>query len=413
MRSHLLNIFVYLLALSSHLLAHPVMASEVVNDAIIPNLSVDIPGVSFSKVLEEGGVLQINFLADYVSGVYIYLLQIGTIIAIIMIMIGGLQWTLSGGSIMGDYQKSSATGAKKRISNAVSGLVLLICVSMILYIVNPNLVGLKSIELENLEKVVSQQVAKEWSAIPDTSGSGSYSSTTTGGSHTPAFTSCPITLSGSAFKAPKNAEEDPRNREFFSGIGSVITGATTAERIAQISDAAAVCDVRFGSCGKTIETIAALAGTGNQSCLTQGDTCRTYEGLMPQAHQIPLQDILQLSGFVCGEGCGGNWVADNADCEQKFSETAISKAAQLLIKSQGADYPDNWVNDLQPGDVIWYYNANSSCGGLHSVIFLGQASNGLSQVISGSMNRNAKGHTACLSTSCANMRPIVRVFRAR
>jgi len=127
--------------------------ATVKKNMLVPNLSVDIPTVTFSDIIEKNGSLHINYIGDYISGVYIYLLQIGTIIAIIMIMIGGLQWTLSGGSIMGDYQKSSATGGKKRITNAVSGLVLLICVSMILYIVNPELIGLKPVVLTNVEFV--------------------------------------------------------------------------------------------------------------------------------------------------------------------------------------------------------------------------------------------------------------------
>lgn len=123
---------------------------------LVPNLSVDIPTVTFSDVIEKDGALHINFLGDYISGLYVYLLDIGVIIAIVMIMIGGLQWTLSGGSIMGDGGKSSATAGKKRISNAITGLVLLICVYMILFIVNPNLVGLKPVTLISISEVELQ-----------------------------------------------------------------------------------------------------------------------------------------------------------------------------------------------------------------------------------------------------------------
>jgi hypothetical protein len=120
---------------------------------LVPNLSVDVPTITFSTIIEKNGSLHINYIGDYISGMYVYLLQIGTIISIIMIMIGGLQWTMSGGSMMGDYQKSSATGAKKRITNAVSGLVLLLSVYMLLFIINPELIGLKPVVLTNVEYI--------------------------------------------------------------------------------------------------------------------------------------------------------------------------------------------------------------------------------------------------------------------
>jgi len=141
-----------LILLGAFLFGHPVLAQdatstgEVVENSLVPNLTVDIPGLSFSKVIEKDGVLHINFLGEYVAAVYLYLLQIGIVIAIVLVMIGGLQWALSAGG--GDLKS-----AKNRIRNAVTGLVLLMSVYMILFIVNPALVGLKPVELEIIDLV--------------------------------------------------------------------------------------------------------------------------------------------------------------------------------------------------------------------------------------------------------------------
>jgi D-alanyl-D-alanine dipeptidase len=113
---------------------------------ITPKLNVDIPGLSFSKPLEAAGSFESSFLSDYITAMYKYLISISTIIAIVMVMIGGLQYVLAGGH--GDVGK-----AKERIKNAVIGLVLLLSVYLILYLVNPQLTLLKSIKLETIQEV--------------------------------------------------------------------------------------------------------------------------------------------------------------------------------------------------------------------------------------------------------------------
>jgi hypothetical protein len=75
-------------------------------------------------------------VGDYVKAFYSYGLGIATTIAIVFVMIGGLQYVLAAGS--GDTAK-----AKARIRNAVIGLLLLLFSWVILYTVNPRLVLLK------------------------------------------------------------------------------------------------------------------------------------------------------------------------------------------------------------------------------------------------------------------------------
>ena len=147
-------------------------ATEVSN--LVPNLSIDIPGVSFSNVLSKGGFLEINFLQDYIAGVYKYLLGIGTLIAIVLIMIGGLQYALAAGT--GDVKKG-----QERIRNAVTGLTLLLCVYLILATINPQLVIFQPLKILNiqgqaLEKGINKNEGASGSSTSGTSASGSSSS---------------------------------------------------------------------------------------------------------------------------------------------------------------------------------------------------------------------------------------------
>jgi len=148
------NLFTPLIALTTLLLGLSFSGTALAESKFLtPKMSVDIPDLKFTEIVQEGTSLQINYLADYISAIYLWLIGSATLIAIVMIMIGGLQWTLSGGSVMGDGGKSSASAAKTRIKNAVIGLVLLMSTYMILFIVNPNLVKLAFPELEAIPLV--------------------------------------------------------------------------------------------------------------------------------------------------------------------------------------------------------------------------------------------------------------------
>ena len=113
---------------------------------ITPKLSVEIPGVSFSQIAQKGGVLEVPFLADYVTGVYKFLLTFAVLVAIIMLMIGGFQYVLfAGGGNIG--------AAKERIKNAIVGLILLFAVYILLYTVNPRLVTPYALEVKYIDPI--------------------------------------------------------------------------------------------------------------------------------------------------------------------------------------------------------------------------------------------------------------------
>ncbi|MBI4435470.1 D-alanyl-D-alanine carboxypeptidase family protein [Candidatus Uhrbacteria bacterium] len=150
MRRHLLISSLFLSSMVGLAFAVPALADEAPK-LLTPTLSVDIPTVQFSDGKIEGDVLKVNYLGDYIAGIYKYLLGISTTIAIVMVMVSGLQWALGGAS-------AEAIGkAKTRIKNALTGLVLLLCTYAILATVNPNLLRLQFPELEVIPEVEEEE----------------------------------------------------------------------------------------------------------------------------------------------------------------------------------------------------------------------------------------------------------------
>ena len=116
------------------------------NPFFAPRLSIDIPNLSFTPIIQSGGYLEVWFLADYLSAVYKYMIGISITVAIVIAMFGGVQYVLSSGS--GDVGK-----AKERLKNALVGVILLFSVSLILYTVNPQLSVLKPLKIKFIDPV--------------------------------------------------------------------------------------------------------------------------------------------------------------------------------------------------------------------------------------------------------------------
>ena len=115
-------------------------------DFIYPQLNVDIPTVSFSKIAESNGYITVNFLGEWIAGIYKYMLGFAATIAVIMLMIGGVEYIIS-------LEGKNVSKAKTRINKALTGIVLLACVYMMLYLVNPDLVILGGLELKSIDAV--------------------------------------------------------------------------------------------------------------------------------------------------------------------------------------------------------------------------------------------------------------------
>lgn len=109
-----------------------------------PQPRIKIPGLQFSEIDIQGQrgsaqSLSVPFIGEYIAAAYRYATIVGAIVAVIFIIIGGVQWTISGGNA------SIIEVAKKKISGALIGLTLLVLTYTLLSFVNPNLVSFKNL----------------------------------------------------------------------------------------------------------------------------------------------------------------------------------------------------------------------------------------------------------------------------
>lgn len=117
------------------------VAEAEAREYLYPDLNVDVPGLTFAEVLDVNGLLHINFIPEYLNGLYRYALGAGAIIAVVMVMIGGAQYMI--GSGMG-----SVEAGRKRITNAITGLILVLSAYTILNVVNPNITFFEPLALK-------------------------------------------------------------------------------------------------------------------------------------------------------------------------------------------------------------------------------------------------------------------------
>lgn len=105
-------------------------------------LAFEIPGQNPG----DPAVAKVTDIGAYVNTVYKFLLGFGITVAIVMVMIGGLQYVLAAGG-------GNVKQAKERIQNAVVGLILLFCAALILQSVNPRLLTLQPPRLAAIKRV--------------------------------------------------------------------------------------------------------------------------------------------------------------------------------------------------------------------------------------------------------------------
>lgn len=114
--------------------------TPVTNQLVVPKLSVPIPGLVFTKdFYEEEGNLYVPLLGQYISAFFKYILGVGLVATAIMLVWGGMLYVYGSTGLQ-------VSDAKKRIIDALIGLVIIIGAYVILSNLNPNLVtpsGLK------------------------------------------------------------------------------------------------------------------------------------------------------------------------------------------------------------------------------------------------------------------------------
>ncbi|QQR60969.1 hypothetical protein IPH19_00695 [Candidatus Uhrbacteria bacterium] len=114
---------------------------------ITPQLGVPIPGGSLTPASQEGGLVRVAFLAEYINAAYRYLATIALVIAIVMCVYGGFLY-LGGSAGIGEIKRG-----KKIITDAIVGMLLILASFGILNIINPDTTNLKVLELAFVKRV--------------------------------------------------------------------------------------------------------------------------------------------------------------------------------------------------------------------------------------------------------------------
>ncbi len=111
-----------------------------------PPISIPVPGLTFStiKAKSDTGYIDVPWLAEYVNAAYRYAVTIASIVAAVMFMVGGFQYLTAGGD------KGRVDAGKKRITDALVGLLLLLGANALLRTVNSGLVSLTVLRVQTV-----------------------------------------------------------------------------------------------------------------------------------------------------------------------------------------------------------------------------------------------------------------------
>jgi hypothetical protein len=145
MNKRILNFFVILFVIFFILSLNIVRA-----DNGMPVLQINIPNINFlpanpCTTAGEEGKLCVNWIAEYIAGIYKYAIGIVGILATVVMMIGGIMWMMSGGNA------GAAGEAKSWITASLTGLIIALSSYLILYQVNPALVVWGPTKIEKIQ----------------------------------------------------------------------------------------------------------------------------------------------------------------------------------------------------------------------------------------------------------------------
>ncbi|MBT4857158.1 hypothetical protein HON52_03125 [Candidatus Uhrbacteria bacterium] len=129
-----------------------------------PVLGVEIPGLEFSPAYTDGESVVSNYIGEYIEAVYIWIVPVASLLAVLVLMIAGMQYMLARGD------SGRIAKAKERVKNAITGVVLLLGIVTMASMVDPSVLTYDSLKLSYID---AEQYVDE---SPDTSGSVDFGS---------------------------------------------------------------------------------------------------------------------------------------------------------------------------------------------------------------------------------------------
>jgi hypothetical protein len=114
---------------------------------LVPNLSVDIPGLEFSELYSDGEAIISNLLSEYVNALYLLLITVGSFVSV-------LTFTVAGGMYMLARGDSGRVGqAIALLKRAVTGIILILTAATMAEFVFPGLVSFSAISITTIDAV--------------------------------------------------------------------------------------------------------------------------------------------------------------------------------------------------------------------------------------------------------------------
>lgn len=95
-----------------------------------------------------GSTTEVGNLPTYINAIYAWLLPAASLVAVVMMMIGGFQYVMARG------KSKYIEAAKTRITNAITGLVLLLSAFVLLNLVDPRFTRFQSLQVPLIKQVV-------------------------------------------------------------------------------------------------------------------------------------------------------------------------------------------------------------------------------------------------------------------
>lgn len=120
---------------------HAVGASRLVADKDLIFIP-EIPIAGITKIVINGSTI-----GNYINTFYLWAIRAVTVLAVFMVMLAGIRWITANGNA------STITIAKTQMTDAIIGLVLILCTNLILHSINPQLTVFKSLDITPIARV--------------------------------------------------------------------------------------------------------------------------------------------------------------------------------------------------------------------------------------------------------------------
>ena len=400
---------------------NPAEVTKTVSDKdrlIIPNLGVDIPGLTFTQNIPRvpctgrtGECMTIPFLAEYIVALYKYALGIGLVAAAIMFIYGAFLYIVGATGLQ-------IQSAKEKMTEAIIGLVILLASYAILANVSPSVVSLKPIEVDRIQGLMADLNAMESNRTNPTADPTTAMDYAITSSAMPE--SCPFILTA-------------KRSNFFKGVLSKVTTGTFEERLPQVAEYVIGCKMNLLDCGTTASYILALSGVGKTDCLLkEGASCNNdiSKAFVGGGGWDKIGGAKVTMGHWCKAECPNNCCKVNCDkrktppvlCETTGRDGCTDgtpndakTAMRKKIEAMTSDYPDKIADNLKPGDFVWTYTANKQCDGLHSALFIKwiDRKKGTAVTLEGQIDKNVRYRNRCYKKACNGgvYEPIIRYNR--